>query len=83
VEYRDGGLTATTRGLAPDLLTCCDYVMKAATIVRSRPTSMLAWRRLLRQMLFLPARLLLLSITAARRQVKGVFSRQARDANRE
>jgi glycosyltransferase involved in cell wall biosynthesis len=70
VEYRDDGLTATPQGRAPDLLTCCDYVMKAATIVRARPASFLAWRRLARQIFLLPVRLLFL--VASRRWKSGV-----------
>jgi glycosyltransferase involved in cell wall biosynthesis len=68
-EYRDGGLTATTQGRAPDLVTCFDFVLKAAAIAFARPRSVLAWRRLARQVFLLPARLILLFASTVRQSV--------------
>lgn len=60
VEYDEAGLTRRTRGIAPDLISCWNFVSKPLTLVVNRPGSVIAWRILAGQLARLPLRLMAL-----------------------
>lgn len=61
-SYSPDGLTLSRRGLAPDFISCWNFVSKPAVLVLNRPNSARAWRMLIRQLAALPVRLCLLAV---------------------
>ncbi|MDO9472277.1 MAG: glycosyltransferase family A protein [Caulobacter sp.] len=61
VEYHDAGLTLRPRGIAPDFISCWNYVSKPLTYVINRPTSAVAWTVFAGQLARFPVRLLALA----------------------
>jgi glycosyltransferase involved in cell wall biosynthesis len=69
--YSPDGLTLSHRGLAPDLVSCWNFVSKPAILVLNRPRSVRAWRMLLRQAGAFPVRLCILAAQSVYRTVTG------------
>jgi glycosyltransferase involved in cell wall biosynthesis len=69
--YSPDGLTLSSRGPAPDLVSCWNFVSKPAILVLNRPQSVRAWKMLLRQAGAFPVRLCSLAAQSVYRSVTG------------
>jgi glycosyltransferase involved in cell wall biosynthesis len=69
--YSPDGLTLNSRGLAPDLVSCWNFVSKPAILVLNRPRSVRAWKMLFRQAAAFPVRLCILAAQSVFRSVAG------------